>query len=178
MWNSSLVQNLGFACASPDAARIGAALDLAELGAVAARLDQGMQTPLGEGGALLSGGEGQRVRLGRALLPGGVRLALLDEPFRGLDHTRRRDLLGVARKHWAGATLLCATHDIAGTRAFDRVLVIEHGRIVADGVPEELARRPGRYRDLLEAEARLAAGAWGSHRWRRLRVADGRIVGT
>ena len=51
-----------------------------------------VQTPLGEGGGLVSGGEGQRVRLGRALLRADVRLVILDEPFRGLD-VMTRELL-------------------------------------------------------------------------------------
>jgi ATP-binding cassette subfamily B protein len=135
-----------------------------------------LQTSLGEGGGLLSGGEGQRVRLGRALLPEGMRLALLDEPFRGLDRSRRVDLLATARAHWADATLLCATHDIAETRQFDRVLVIEHGRIVADGDPVVLAGQPGRYRDLLRADAALVDTAWGASRWRRLQVSGGKAI--
>ena len=49
------------------------------------QLPDGLQTSLGEGGGRLSGGEGQRVRLGRALIRPGVRLVILDEPFRGLD---------------------------------------------------------------------------------------------
>ena len=49
----------------------------------------GLTSPLGEGGKLLSGGEGQRVRLGRVLLQPTPRLVLLDEPFRGLDRGQR-----------------------------------------------------------------------------------------
>src|SRR5207244_4301417 len=84
----------------------------------------------GDGGGLLSGGEGQRVRLGRAMLRPGVRLAILDEPFRGLDRERRRELLARARRAWPGATLLCVTHDVGETRAFGRVLVVDGGRVV------------------------------------------------
>jgi ABC-type bacteriocin/lantibiotic exporter with double-glycine peptidase domain len=175
LWNSSLADNVSYATDSPDAGRIGETVEEATLGDVVARLEHGLQTPLGEGGGLLSGGEGQRVRLARALLPENIRLVLLDEPFRGLDRTARSRLLAAARTRWAGATLLCATHDLAETQAFDRVLVIEHGRIVADGAPADLAARPGRYRDLLEADAALSENAWGAARWRRLRVAVGRV---
>jgi ABC-type transport system involved in cytochrome bd biosynthesis fused ATPase/permease subunit len=152
-------------------------------------MPSGLQTPLGESGSMVSGGEGQRVRLGRALLRPGVRLAILDEPFRGLEREQRRELLGRARRLWSGATLLCITHDVGETRAFERVLVIEQGRIVDDGSPAELAhRQDSRYRQLLDAEESVLKGMWGevgetaaanSTRngfWRRLRLVDGELV--
>src|SRR5207249_8550472 len=71
-------------------------------------------------GGLLSGGEGQRVRLGRAILRPGVRLVILDEPFRGLDREQRRELLTRARRLWKGVTLLCITHDVGETRSEER----------------------------------------------------------
>jgi hypothetical protein len=95
----------------------------------------------------------QRVQFGRGLLRPGVRLAILDEPFRGLDRERCRELLDRARRWWREATLLCVTHDVGETLTFDRVLVIERGRLVEDGAPTVLARQPNsRYRALLDAE--------------------------
>jgi len=79
---------------------------------------------------LLSGGEGQRVRLGRGICRGAPSLVILDEAFCGLERTRRTAMLLAARKRWKDATLLCITHDIGQTRSFSRVLVIEGGRIV------------------------------------------------
>ena len=68
-------------------------------------------------------------------------------------------LLARARRLWREATLLCITHDVGETRAFDRVLVVEGGQIVEDGAPADLAKRPGsRYRALLEAERRCGRG--------------------
>ena len=80
------------------------------------------------------------MRLGRALLRPGVRLAILDEPFRGLDLEQRRKLLACSREVWRDATLLAISHDIAEAMTFQRVLVLEDGRIVEDGDPRELAR--------------------------------------
>ena len=116
--------------ATADATRVRALVEAAELGAVAARVGG---EPLGADGGLLSGGEAQRVRLARALDRDGVRLAILDEPLRGLDREQRHRLLEVARERWRGATLLCATHDVDDARSFDRVLVLDGGTIVADG---------------------------------------------
>ena len=130
---------------------------------------------LGEGGGLLSGGEGQRVRLGRALLSPRTRLALLDEPFRGMDRSQRHILLEEARQWWKDITLLCVTHDVGETMTFGRVLVVEDGRIVEDGVPAELAVTNSRYRDLLEAETEVANQIWRGDYWRRIDMVSGRI---
>jgi ATP-binding cassette subfamily B protein len=135
-----------------------------------------MQSVLGEGGGLISGGEGQRVRLARAMLRPDTRLVILDEPFRGLDRERRHALLQRARQFWQRATLICITHDVGETQGFDRVLVLEKGRIVEDAAPTELAARPvSRYRDLLQAENDLRQGLWAGVNWRRLTIQDGHL---
>jgi ATP-binding cassette subfamily B protein len=128
LWNRALLDNLHYgvpATASPPLDQVLEAADLREL---LEKLPDGLQTRLGEGGALVSGGEGQRVRLGRGLLRPRVRLVILDEPFRGLDRQRRRTLLARARCCWREATVLCITHDVGETRGFERVLVVEGGK--------------------------------------------------
>jgi ABC-type transport system involved in cytochrome bd biosynthesis fused ATPase/permease subunit len=133
-----------------------------------------LQTMLGEGGALVSGGEGQRVRVGRALPRPGVRLAILDEPFRGLDAETRRSLLRTVRQVWRDATLLWITHDVAEAQALDRVLLMEGGAIVEDGVPAELLRQPeSRYRAMVNEESELKHRWFRSAEWRRLHMEDG-----
>jgi ATP-binding cassette subfamily B protein len=179
LWNRSLHANVGYGLlAAPPS--LQAALDEAELAEVIERLPDGIETPLGEAGALVSGGEGQRVRFARGLARPAPRLVLLDEPFRGLAREQRHALLARARGRWAAATLLCVTHDIAETRAFARVLVLDGGRVVEDGTPEALlARASSRYAALLEAEARTRAAAWGpggAIPWRRLRLEGGRLA--
>lgn len=124
---------------------------------------------------MVSGGEGQRVRLGRAFLSQAVRLVILDEPFRGLDRQRRRKLLAEARRYWQAATLITITHDVGETRAFPRVVVIEDGRIIEDGSPNSLLKRKSRYRQMLEAESRVRTGLWGNIEWQRIWLADGKI---
>jgi ATP-binding cassette subfamily B protein len=65
---------------------------------------------------------------------------------------------------------------VGETRGFDRVLVVEHGRIVEDDTPERLAvRGDSRYRALLEAEEAVRAGLWSAGNWRALRLEDGRL---
>jgi ATP-binding cassette subfamily B protein len=150
-------------------------VEQADLLPVLETLPEGHQTRLGEGGGLVSGGEGQRVRLARALLRPDVSLVLLDEPFRGLGRERRAELLRRAREHWRGATLLCITHDVKETEGFDRVLVMDGGRIVEDGPPAELLAREGsKYRALVDSEEELMK-LWSDGSWRKWEIRDGLI---
>jgi ATP-binding cassette subfamily B protein len=177
LWNRSVFDNLRYgAQANPDLP-IAHVIEQADLRHMLEKLPHGLQTPLGEGGGLVSGGEGQRVRLGRAIGRPGVRLVILDEPFRGLDRQRRRELLARARTLWQDATLLCITHDVGETMTFDRVLVVEAGRIVENDAPVALAGEPSsRYRALLEAEVAVREGLWSSGVWRRLWLDAGRLT--
>lgn len=176
LWNRSLYENLRYGMEELDAHPLAEVIDAADLYDVLERLPEGLKTELGENGGLVSGGEGQRVRLGRAMLRLGVRLVILDEPFRGLDRERRRLLLAEARRHWREQTLLCVTHDVGETLTFPRVLVIENGVIVEDGPPQALAADPGsRYAAMLAAEENVRRSMWSSTAWRRLTIADGKL---
>jgi ATP-binding cassette subfamily B protein len=177
LWNRSLFDNLRYGASENAAMSVDATLEAAGLHGVLKNLPDGLQTALGEGGALVSGGEGQRVRLGRAMSRSAVRLVILDEPGRGLDHEQRRALVDRAREMWKDATLLLITHDITDTRGFERVLVIERSRIVEDGRPAGLAADPeSRYRALLDAEHAVRRGMWQNRKWRRLRMDRGRLT--
>jgi ATP-binding cassette subfamily B protein len=174
LWNRPLLENLRYGNNSVD---VSDAIAAAELASVIHRLPNGLDTPLGEAGGLVSGGEGQRVRLGRALLRPGVRLAILDEPFRGLDFEQRHKLLARSRETWRNATLLAISHDIAEAMSFERVLVVEDGRIIEDGDPRELARNPeSRFHAMLAAESAIRDEFWNGAEWRHLSLKNGQLT--
>jgi ABC-type bacteriocin/lantibiotic exporter with double-glycine peptidase domain len=177
LWNRTLLHNLEYGVPRTARQSMAAAIEMADLYQLLQRLPDGMQTPLGEGGGLISGGEGQRVRFGRAMMRDAARLVLLDEPFHGLERQRRHDLLERARRLWKKATLLCVTHDITETLTFDRVLVVHEGRIVEDGDPRVLAEEAGsRYAAMMRAEENVRERLWRSKRWRRLTLDHGRLT--
>ena len=177
IWNRSLLDNLRYGVHTPTDSPLSKVIELSQLSGMLRKLPEGLQTQMGEAGALVSGGEGQRVRLGRGMLRPGVRLVILDEPFRGLDRKRREELLSNSRRLWREATLLCITHDVSETQGFERIIVIEQGRIAEDGAPAELVKRPGsRYRALLEAETAVQKELWHNRFWRRLRLENGRLI--
>jgi ATP-binding cassette subfamily B protein len=176
LWNRSLLDNLEYGETGDAKTPTGARVIEADLRSVVERLPNGLQTPLGEGGTLVSGGEGQRVRFGRSLGRADARLAILDEPFRGLERSRRAALLRRARDRWRDATLICVTHDIQETAGFDRVIVLANGRVVEDGRPADLMRLPGsRYSALLEAERSVRERLWENPAWRAICLDGGAI---
>ncbi len=177
LWNRSLFENLRYGTHDSDASPVNSAIEDADLFSVLERLPKGLQTKLGEGGGLVSGGEGQRVRLGRGMLRPGVRLVILDEPFRGLDRGKRRELLDRARQHWQNATLIFISHDVGETMKFERVLVIEGGRLEENDTPKNLIKNPdSRYSSLLESEETVRKGLWESAEWRHLWLEGGKVA--
>jgi ATP-binding cassette subfamily B protein len=176
LWNRTLLDNLTYGT-DRTAGSFASILEAADLRALLEALPEGLQTSLGEGGALVSGGEGQRVRLGRALGRRDASLVILDEPFRGLERHRRTELLAAARAWWKDATVLCITHDVAETESFARVVVLDEGCLVEDASPSDLAARPdSRYRALLDVEARLRASMWSADVWTRVRLERGKVI--
>lgn len=128
-----------------------------------ARLEGGLDAPLGEAGANLSGGERQRLGVARALAR-GARVLLLDEATSALD--AENDALlqeAFARALGRGRIGVIISHRLASLRGVDRVVVLERGRIVEEGSPAELLASGGAFARLWalqsrEREAHEAAG--------------------
>jgi ATP-binding cassette subfamily B protein len=176
LFHKTLFENLRYGNDCDSGSQIAEAVDTAGLAQTLRYLADGLQTDIGEAGMRLSGGEGQRVRAVRGLGRSGVRLAVLDEPARGLGRDHRRRLLASARRRLAGATLLCITHDLADTLDFDRVVVIEQRRIREQGKPRDLcATTASRFRELLEQEAAVGRELWAHPMWRRVKLHAGAL---
>jgi ABC-2 type transport system ATP-binding protein len=115
----------------------------------------------------LSGGERQRLQLAMALV-GAPELLLLDEPTAAMDPGSRRAFWDRARASVReGATILFATHDLAeAATVADRIVVLHHGRVIADATPEELTSHGGRDLEQVfltltqETSATPADGGW------------------
>jgi ATP-binding cassette subfamily B protein len=131
---------------------------------------------LADQGTRLSGGEAQRVRLARAFGRPWANLVILDEAFRGLDREVRHRMLRRARELWRNATLLCVTHDVKEALGFDRVWVVEEGRLVEHGAPAELmANDNSRLNRILQKIEETELSVWGDPAWRRLRMEKGAL---
>ncbi len=111
-------------------------------------LPQGYDTPVGERGLRLSGGQRQRIAIARAFLRDAP-ILLLDEATSALD-SESEAVVHDALNHLAiGRTVIAVAHRLSTLRDFDRIVVMEAGRIVDEGSPKALAGRPGPYLELL-----------------------------
>jgi ATP-binding cassette subfamily B protein len=114
-------------------------------------LPQGFDTLVGDRGVMLSGGQRQRLAIARALLKDAPVL-LLDEATSALDTESEQLIQAALDDLMKGRTVIAIAHRLSTLRRFDRIIVMDHGRIVDDGSPFELSRRAGPYRDLLDRQ--------------------------
>jgi ATP-binding cassette subfamily B protein len=127
----------------PDAtdAEVEAAAQAAQAHDFITAFPQGYDTPVGERGSTVSGGQRQRLAIARALLRNAP-VVVLDEATTGLDPQATRDVTAAIGRLVRGRTSLAVTHDAALALAADRVLWVQDGRVLLDGAPEELLARP------------------------------------
>ena len=134
-----------------DAARRAAALEFIEA------LPQGFDTVVGEGGSTLSGGERQRVSIARALLKDAP-IVLLDEATSSLDAINEVAVQQAIAELVRGKTVVVVAHRLNSIREVDNIVVIDEGRVVAQGTHADLLRDCGLYAHLWEEQER--ASVW------------------
>jgi ATP-binding cassette subfamily B protein len=163
LFNDSLRYNVAYGRPGASDAEIEAAARAAQLSAFIASLPAGWETPVGERGLKLSGGEKQRVAIARMLLKNPPVL-VLDEATSALDSRNEAAIQEALRAVAAHRTTLVIAHRLSTIVDADQILVLDAGRIVERGHHEELLARGGRYAELWAMQAReeseppLAAG--------------------
>jgi len=133
--------------------------------AIAARCDfienlpEGMDTMVGDRGIKVSGGQRQRIAIARAFLKDAP-ILLLDEATAALDGESEEAIREALSRLMRGRTVIAIAHRLATLRNFDRVVVLQGGRIIEDGPPDILVQGRGPYRELVAREmGRLASHA-------------------
>jgi len=136
------------------------------------RLPEGYDTVVGERGFTLSGGQRQRLAIARTLLVNPP-ILVLDDATSAIDVQVEQQIHAALRELMTGRTTLIIAHRLSTISLADRVAVVEHGRIVAEGTHDELLATEPRYAEILaqaEAEAEADAPVPGDEALARARV--------
>ena len=154
LFNRSIRDNIALADPGAPTENIVTAAQLAGAHEFILELPQGYDTVVGERGASLSGGQRQRIAIARALIT-NPRILIFDEATSALDYESERIVQDNMRSIGQGRTVLVIAHRLSTIRRADRIITIERGSIVEDGIHDELIRANGRYATLHRLQAGL-----------------------
>jgi ATP-binding cassette subfamily B protein len=159
LFSDTVRNNIAFA--DPDAPMdaVERAARLAGAHDFVVRLPDGYDTLIGEHGFSLSGGQRQRVAIARAILA-DPRVLILDDATSSVDPTKEHEIRAALAEVMAGRTTIVIAHRPATIALADRVVVLDGGRVVAEGTHDDLLATSARYREIL---ARAAEAEDDSH---------------
>lgn len=157
LFQGSIADNIRIGNPTANADEILEAAQQAGLGELIGRLPQGLDTPVGEGGARLSGGERQRIAIARALIKEAA-ILLVDEATAALDAENQHVIARTLARLRGQRTLVVIAHQLSTVSMADRIVVLDHGRVAEQGTPAALLATKGRYAKFLEQ--RRAAKGW------------------
>jgi ATP-binding cassette subfamily B protein len=144
LFSGTLRENIFEGLTDPSPARTLDIIDAANLDHLAARLQQGLDTPLGEGGSALSSGERQLIAIARAFAR-DPQLILLDEATSFIDSETELRIQQALERLMHRRTALVVAHRLSTVRSADRILVMNRGRIIESGTHSELMAGRGFY---------------------------------
>ena len=152
LFSDSIAANIAFADPEASPASIERAARLAGAHDFIVQLDHGYDEVIGERGYSLSGGQRQRIAIARAILA-DPRILILDDATSSVDPTKEHEIRDALGEVMAGRTTIVIAHRPATIALADRVVLLDGGRVVADGTHDGLLATSPRYREVLAAAA-------------------------
>ena len=144
LFNDSLRENIRYGNPAADDQAVEAAVEAAFLSDFVAKLPEGLDTVVGERGLKLSGGERQRVAIARAVLKNAP-ILVFDEATSSLDSQSEQAVMQAFRKLAGDHTALVIAHRLSTVVDADRIIVLDHGRVVEQGEHRSLLAQNGHY---------------------------------
>src|SRR3984885_14063739 len=152
LFNQSIRDNIALPDPAMPIERVVDAAKLAGAHDFILELPEGYDTVVGERGASLSGGQRQRIAIARALVT-NPRILIFDEATSALDYESERIIQDNMQRIAQGRTVLIVAHRLSTVRFADRILTLDHGRLIEDGPHDELVRKGGRYATLYRLQS-------------------------
>jgi subfamily B ATP-binding cassette protein MsbA len=150
LFNDSIAANVAYGATGPDGidrGRVIEALEAANLSALIKELPEGIESIVGDNGNRLSGGQRQRLAIARAIYKDAP-ILILDEATSALDSESERQVQDALDTLMANRTTLVIAHRLSTIEHADRIVVLDHGKIIENGSHEELIKHDGLYANL------------------------------
>ena len=154
LFEGTIKENILFPCPDASEDRLLNAVKAAHVHEFTDRLEDGLETVIGERGVKLSGGQRQRVAIARALLA-DPKILILDEATSNLDTESETFIQESLKELMKGRTTFVIAHRLSTIRQVDQILVVENGKIEERGTHKELIDKKGRYFELYTYQARI-----------------------
>lgn len=151
LFSDTIYNNITFGKQEATAEEVHMAAQMADLQKDILHFEKGFETVVGERGVMLSGGQKQRIGLARALIKNS-KILLLDESLSAVDTQTEKNILSNINTYLADKTILVITHRIFPNWNFDKILVMEDGRVAEMGTHEQLLQQNGSYAKLYEQQ--------------------------